>query len=140
MRLKVHPAAPVLAAVLALAGSAAARADGVLLNCFNPHCPKCKHCFEGPPILKFKPGCPKPCCDPCNLQHYGYYRACWAPWPFPPDWDHCAVIPPGAVVPPHPGREPIPDTPSSGTPTEKTPAPQPKPPLLDMSMARPSGR
>src|SRR5262249_27726023 len=34
--------------------------------------PKYIHCFEGPPKLKFKRGCPKPVCDPCHLEHFGY--------------------------------------------------------------------
>src|SRR5687767_926546 len=63
-------------------------------------CPKhTKHIQEGPPKLCFKKGCPKPICDPCELKHYGYYQACWAPWPFPPDWSHCAVPPVGAKLP-----------------------------------------
>lgn len=47
------------------------------------------HVFEGPPHLKFKKGCPRPVCDPCELPHFGYYQTCWSPWPYPPDWRHC---------------------------------------------------
>src|SRR4051812_2553310 len=141
MRLTLRLALPLLAAAAGLCAGPAARADGVLLNCFNPHCPKCKHCFEGPPIIKFKAGCPKPCCDPCSLEHFGYYRTCWAPWPYGPDWGHCAVMPPGAVVPPHPGRAPVEATPSSTRPGERLPEEPAKPrPLLDMSMAPPAIR
>jgi hypothetical protein len=49
--------------------------------------------------MRFHKGCPRPICDPCHLEHYGYYQTCWAPWPFPPDWSHCPVPPPGAVLP-----------------------------------------
>jgi len=31
---------------------------------------------EGPPWIKFKKACPRPVCDPCNLEHYGYYQTC----------------------------------------------------------------
>ena len=71
----------------------------------KPCPPWVKYRFEGPPRLKFKHGCPRPLCDPCNLPHYGYYQTCWHPWPFPPDWSHCPVPPPGTQVPyEHPGR------------------------------------
>ncbi len=65
----------------------------------HPCPPKFKYIFEGAPKIKFKRGCPKPLCDPCNLPHYGYFQPCWHPWAFPPDWSHCPVPPPGALVP-----------------------------------------
>jgi len=69
-------------------------------DCCNKNCPPpFIHCQEGPPNLKFKKACPRPVCDPCQLEHYGYYATCWHPWPFPPDWSHCPVPPPGAIVP-----------------------------------------
>jgi hypothetical protein len=39
--------------------------------------------------FNYKCICPKPVCDPCNLEHYGYYPTCWHPWPFPQDYRHC---------------------------------------------------
>ena len=72
--------------------------------------PYYKHHYEGRPKIKFKHGCPRPICDPCNLPHYGYFQTCWHPWPFPPDWSHCVVPPPGALVPhdiPPPGTRRI---------------------------------
>jgi hypothetical protein len=70
-------------------------------SCGKGHCPPpYRHYFEGPPCIKFKRACPRPVCDPCNLEHYGYYPTCWAPWPFPADWSHCPCPPPGARLPP----------------------------------------
>jgi hypothetical protein len=71
------------------------------LGCFDTccgcqKCPKFVHCQEGPPHIKIKTGCSRPICDPCTLEHFGYYRTCWQPWPYPPDWSHCPV-PPGTV-------------------------------------------
>jgi hypothetical protein len=67
-------------------------------------CGKCPppyiHCTEGPPRLKYKCACPKPVCEPCSLERWGYYQNCWHPWPFPPDWSHCPTPPSGALVPP----------------------------------------
>lgn len=62
--------------------------DGCL-TCRHKCPPPYVHCQEGPPCLRFKCGCPKPVCDPCTLEHYGYYQTCWRPWSFPPDASHC---------------------------------------------------
>jgi hypothetical protein len=99
-----------------------------------PACAPCRgkcpppviHYFEGPPRLKFRKACPRPVCDPCYLEHYGYYQTCWAPWPFPPDWSHCSVPPPGAVlplpaVPPFTPRTRLPDRIPGGAGTPGTP-------------------
>ena len=56
--------------------------------------------MKGCAVIRFKRACPRPVCDPCHLEHYGYYQTCWAPWPYPPDWSHCPTPPPGAVLPP----------------------------------------
>jgi hypothetical protein len=56
------------------------------------------HCTEGPPKIKFKCGCPKPVCDPCMLDHFGYYRTCWQPWPCGPDGSHCPLPPAGSLA------------------------------------------
>jgi hypothetical protein len=65
-------------------------------GCCHQKCPpKFVHCQEGPPCIKWKCGCPKPVCNPCDLPHFGYYRPCWQPWPFPPDWSHCLGPIPG---------------------------------------------
>jgi hypothetical protein len=58
------------------------------------------HCQERPPCVKMKCVCPRPVCNPCALEHAGYYQTCWQPWPYPPDWSHCPVPPPGAVIAP----------------------------------------
>jgi hypothetical protein len=43
----------------------------------------------------------KPICAPCGLKHYGYYPACWHPWPFPTNYSHCPPpVPPAAFQPP----------------------------------------
>jgi hypothetical protein len=88
---------------------------------------------EGPPKLKFKKACPKPVCDPCTLPHAGYYEACWNPWPWAPDWSHCALppaslnhedLPADAIVPlytPH-GPTSLPPT-IEATPTAKPTSP-----------------
>ena len=85
------------AALLAgLARPGVARAQGLLgLGLGQGSCGSCgkeccppwyKHYFERAPKLCFKKACPKPICDPCSLEHYGYFQTCWAPYPFPPDW------------------------------------------------------
>jgi hypothetical protein len=96
---------------------------------FGLGCSKCEKCpppfvhhSEGPPNLKFKKACPKPVCDPCTLPHYGYFQTCWRPWLLPPDWSHCPVPPPGALVPQPP---PPPYPPPPGRWIEPTPAPVP---------------
>ncbi len=43
-------------------------------------------------------GCPRPVCNLCALPNFGYFQACWTPWPLPPDWSHCPVPPPAALV------------------------------------------
>jgi len=72
-------------------------------TCVAPRvpCPP-KYCWysEGPPRLKFKCACPRPVCEPCKLEHFGYYPTCWNPWPYPPDWSHCRTPPPGVMLPP----------------------------------------
>jgi hypothetical protein len=67
--------------------------------CDHQCCPKFRHCQEGPPKIKMKWGCSRPVCEPCSLEHYGYYRPCWQAWPFPPDWTHCPVPPPSELPP-----------------------------------------
>jgi len=79
---------PSLAAAILFAVAPAAFADG-FLTCRHKCPPPFVHCQEGPPRLRFKCACPKPVCDPCNLEHYGYYQTCWRPWSFSPDARHC---------------------------------------------------
>jgi hypothetical protein len=68
-------------------------------GCCHEKCPpKFVHCQEGPPCIKMKCGCPRPVCDPCHLPHAGYWRTCWQPWPYPPDWSHCCAPPPSVVL------------------------------------------
>lgn len=72
--------------------------------CPHHHCPPpYRHCQEGPPRLRLKRGCPQPVCPPtCDTPNWGYYQPCWNPWPWPPDWSHCPVPPPAAMV--YPGH------------------------------------
>src|SRR5438128_2608837 len=74
--------------------------------CPCTHCPPgLDHCMEGRPKIKFKKGCPRPICNPCERPGWGYFQPCWAPWPWPPDWSHCPVPPPASTVvitPDHP--------------------------------------
>ncbi|MBI3411672.1 MAG: hypothetical protein HY040_25360 [Planctomycetes bacterium] len=66
-------------------------------TCQTHHCPPCfRWCQEGAPRLKFQHGCPKPICNPCEMQNWGYYQTCWTPWPFPPDYSHCRMPVPAA--------------------------------------------
>jgi hypothetical protein len=74
-------------------------------------CPPCfKHCQEGPPRVWMRCGCARPVCDPCNLEHAGYYHTCWQPWPWPPDYSHCHCPPPCAMAPGMPAALPPADT------------------------------
>ncbi|MFQ3652365.1 MAG: hypothetical protein SNJ75_18775 [Gemmataceae bacterium] len=66
----------------------------------HPCPPKFLHIQEGPPKLKLQHGCPRPVCDPCNLPHYGYFQTCWAPWPYPDNWNHCPTPTPSQMLPP----------------------------------------
>ncbi len=93
-RALVLPLAPLfVAAGLALPARAG---DGC---CCPPgiFCPVTTFCRIRQPCIKWKCTCPKPICDPCNLEHYGYYPTCWHPWPFPPDYT-CCRVPPNSVV------------------------------------------
>ena len=71
---------------------------GWCLTCREKCPPPYIHCAEGPPCIKFKCACPKPVCDPCSLEHYGYYQTCWRPSSFQPDWSHCPVPAPAIVL------------------------------------------
>jgi hypothetical protein len=72
---------------------APARADDCLacLPCWQKCPPPYIHWAEGPPRLWFKCACPRPVCDPCSLEHYGYYQPCWRPWSFTNEMNHCAT-------------------------------------------------
>ena len=73
-------------------------------NCYQPstsegskccqwhHCPRYYHCSEGPICLKFRCGCAKPVCNPCDLQNYGYTETCWSRG----QWQSTCPVPPGA--------------------------------------------
>ncbi len=77
----------------------------------KPCPPHFKWWVEGPPRICYKCACPRPVCDPCSLEHFGYYQTCWSPWPYPPDWSHCPTPPSGAVLPPPPYPPYTPRTP-----------------------------
>lgn len=67
--------------------------------CQTHHCPPAYvHCLEGPPCIRWKCGCPRPICNPCDLPHWGYFDTCWNPWPWPADWTHCPSAPPAQFV------------------------------------------
>jgi hypothetical protein len=69
------------------------------VGCESHHCPPAyKYTVEGAPRIHWHHGCPRPICNPCDLPHWGYYEKCWTPWPFPPNWTHCATAPPAAFV------------------------------------------
>lgn len=86
MRSLAAPLALVLAPLLLLAVQSAARA--------GLFCPKTWFCKPAQPCIKFKCVCPQPINPKCGLENFGWYKACWQPWPFPPDYSHCPVGPP----------------------------------------------
>src|SRR5439155_1922322 len=86
-----------LAAGSCASGSCSTCATGHF--CQTHHCPPpLQHCMEGHPHIRVKCGCPKPICNPCNQPGWGYYEACWSPWPFPPNYNHCVTLPPAATI------------------------------------------
>ncbi len=89
----------VLPVLLAAGLAAPTRADGPCCDgCGRGiFCPRTTFCRIRPPCIKWKCVCPKPVCDPCSLDHYGYYPKCWQSWPFPPDYS-CCHQPPNAVL------------------------------------------
>lgn len=133
-------------AVLLAAGAVLALAAGEALA-QAPGCASCGKCpppfkwhSEKPPCIKFHHACPRPVCDPCSLQHYGYYQTCWRPWNFPADWSHCPTPPPGAVLPPPPYPPYTPKAPYVRPPMpepverrkDDLPAPRPSEPAVPM--------
>ncbi len=132
----------VLAGVVGLAGAGAAVRAG-------DHCPPpFVHCQESPPCIIFKPVCPRPVCDPCNLEHWGYYPTCWRRWPGnlancphrsppwiygAPDYQIAEMAPnaPGQMQPVQPGpglTEPMPPGPMMQPGVEDAPPPRLSPP------------
>ena len=108
-------AALVMACMAAAAWSGAVRADGSCPaggcttgscptgNCAGEcgscvHCPKTTFCIEKAPKICFKCVCPKPVCEPCDIDGAGYYPTCWRPWAYPPNYNHCPVPPPGVLA------------------------------------------
>lgn len=93
-----------LQAGLSLAGDGSCGAGGCSTGQCAPQKIDCPppyyHYYEGPPHLKFKKACPRPICDPCHYEHFGYYQPCWAPWPFPEDWSHCPYPTAAHMLPP----------------------------------------
>jgi hypothetical protein len=118
--------------VLTHAPRAAAGPLGIFDSCCCKKCPKFVYCQEGPPRIKMKTGCSRPVCDPCNLEHFGYYRTCWQPWPYPQDWSHCPV-PPGTV----PDWAMHPEMPRVNGPVPEQRAPLPPPRKADGDTAIP---
>lgn len=119
-------------------------------------CPVNKRCQEKPPHWHIKRTCPsKPVCDPCSLEHHGYYHTCWRPSSVPPDWSHCPVPPPavvfnqgqslpppsGLLVPAVPLTPPPPvvrPEPGSGSqPAKPAPQTKPTPPLESQAPRQP---
>ena len=86
-------------------------------------CPKYEFTIEKPPCIKYKRVCPRPLCNPCDIEGYGYFPTCWRPWAYPPNYDDCPVPPPGALASQAPPL--IVGTPGpSGSPDETLPAPK----------------
>jgi hypothetical protein len=108
---------------------APARADGCAncgtCGCCPPGicCPKTVFCRIRPPCIRWKCTCPKPVCDPCNLDHYGYYPTCWHAWPFPPDYS-CCHQPPNAVLADQMLSQPLVTTTTPDTTSEALPVPR----------------
>jgi hypothetical protein len=88
----LRPLGVYLAPVLLLSGLAgvAGAGDGcVTCGLFHIGCKMPTACYTRTTCFHYKCVCPKPICNPCNLEHFGYYPTCWQPWPFPPDYSHC---------------------------------------------------
>jgi hypothetical protein len=110
LRLLIAPAAMWLASLSPVAaqelfngwgGSLSAGCESCATSfcCQTHHCPPpLAHCQERPPIIRVKCGCPKPICNPCTQPGWGYFETCWSPWPWPPNYNHCATLPPAATV------------------------------------------
>lgn len=115
--------------VLLTVGPAAVASDLPLGHLF---CPVNKRCQEKPPHWHIKRVCPKPICDPCTLEHHGYYHTCWRPSSVPPDWSHCPVPPPAVIFMqsqgPPPGPAPVLAPAPSAPPARRLPDPKPRPP------------
>lgn len=88
------------------------------------------HHQEGPPKVKFKCGCPRPVCPPCDSKFFGYYPTCWSPWgagcPNCPTMNPPWVPPPGTEQVPGavPGAMPYVNEPSGTTNGKAAPAPR----------------
>jgi hypothetical protein len=83
-------------ALMALGSAARAEDGGCCSSGFC--CPRTTFCQTRAPHICFKKVCPKPICDPCTLEHFGYYHTCWRTWPFPPDYSHCCTPPPAQLA------------------------------------------
>lgn len=138
MRISARTGLTCLALTMALASAVAwAGPDGGCGACgqHSCFCPKpMKWYSEGGPRIRFRHACPRPTCDPCTLEHFGYYATCWSPWPYPPDWSHCptphssAMLPPPPYPPYTPKRPAVPmqvPTPATNEPSRDLPAPTP---------------
>jgi hypothetical protein len=84
------------------------------------------HYAERPPKIKFKHTCPRPVCEPCQMEHYGYYQTCWCAWPFPTDLRHC----PCAAN--HPSAKFLQETGPNDNPTETAPSTPQTPPRTEV--------
>jgi hypothetical protein len=123
----LRPLVVYLAPVLLLSALAGAgRADGPCVWCGFTHlgCKMPTTTYTRTTCFHYKCICPKPICDPCNLEHFGYYPTCWQPWPYPPDYRHCpnfncAVAAAGTV----PGGEATGAGPSTGGASPAGPMP-----------------
>ena len=83
-----------VAASLALSAPAFGGDD--CTTCWHRCPPPYVHWAEGPPRLWFRCASPRPVCDPCNLEHHGYYPTCWRPWSFTNELNHCLAPKSGA--------------------------------------------
>jgi hypothetical protein len=131
----LRPLVAYLAPVLLLSALAGAgRADGPCVWCGFTHlgCKMPTTTYTRTTCFHYKCICPKPICEPCNLEHFGYYPTCWQPWPFPPDYRHCpnfgcAVAAAGTVTMPE----------GTGTGTGAGPSPAGSMPPADERLPEP---
>jgi len=89
-------------------------------------CPITWFCQPKPPKICYKCRCPKPVCNPCELENYGYYPTCWRPWMQQVNYSHCPVPPPTVLAPHYHPREELAD---QQQPDEQLLSPQPLPKL-----------
>jgi hypothetical protein len=92
-------------------------------------CPRTTFCRTRPPCIRWKCVSPKPVCDPCSLDHHGYYPTCWHCWPFPPDYGCCRQTPNSVLADQMLAQQLVT---SAATPNETLPTPRKMNGTLDL--------